>query len=174
MPNAEHRRARPIESRAKECNVAGDPNAELESAAKLVEETIQGLGVDPSTVRMQAPGGGHAWSLMRGSAAIAIFLREPRANEDSPCLRVISPVIRIEKARELDLYRHLLELNAAGMASVAFGIHDGKVVAVSERPTHDLDPGEVKYIVQIVGAVADHYDDELARQFGGSRVSDKT
>jgi len=32
----------------------------------------------------------------------------------------------------------------------------------------------VKFIVQIVGAVADHYDDELTRTFGGTRVSDKT
>lgn len=147
---------------------------EITRAVRLVEETIQGLGIDPATVRMPAPGDGHAWSLMRGSAAIAIFLRSPRANEDTPYLRVISPIVRIDKHHELNLYRHLLELNASGLASVAFGIHEDKVVAVSERPTRDLDPSEVKFIVQIVGAVADHYDDELTRTFGGTRVSDKT
>lgn len=147
---------------------------DIKRAVRLVEETIQGLGIDPASVRMPAPGGGQAWSLMRGSAAIAIFLRAPRANEDTPYLRVISPIVKIDKSQELQLYRHLLELNASGLASVAFGIHEDRVVAVSERPTRDLDPSEVKFIVQIVGAVADHYDDELTRQFGGTRVSDKT
>jgi hypothetical protein len=145
----------------------------MDKAEKLVDETITSLGIDPTTVRVTAPGGGYAWSLMRGSAAIAIFLRPPRADEDSPCLRVISPIIVIDTKNELALYRRLLELNASGMASVAFGVHEGNVVAVSERPTADLDASEVRYIVQIVGAVADHYDDELTKTFGGTRASDR-
>jgi hypothetical protein len=150
-----------------------DSSEELARAARLVEETIAGLGIDPATVRFPAPGNGHAWSLMRGSAALAIFLRPPRDTEDSPFLRVISPIVVIDPTRELALYRKLLELNASGLGAVAFGVHEGRVVAVSERPTRDLDPSEVRYIVQIVGAVADHYDDELTRTFGGTRVSDK-
>lgn len=151
-----------------------DTQAAMDNAVQLVEATIRGLGIDPIAARMPAPDGGHAWSLMRGSAAIAIFLRGPRANEDSPHLRVVSPMVRIDKAHELPLYRRLLELNAGGLASVAFGVLDGKVVAVSERPTRDLDASEMKYVVQIVGAVADHYDDDFTRNFGGARVSDKT
>lgn len=147
---------------------------EMARAARLVEETITALGIDPASVRLPAPSGGFAWSLMRGSAAMGIFLRPPRANEDAPFLRVISPIVVIDKTNELPLYRRLLELNASGLASVAFGIHEGKVVAVSERPTRDLDPSEVRYIVQVVGAIADHYDDEITKAFGGTRVSDKT
>ena len=150
-----------------------DMQEELARSARLVEETISALGIEPATVRLVAPSGGHAWSLMRGSAVIAIFLRPPRSNEESPFLRVISPIVVIDASHEAALFRHLLELNASGLASVAFGIHEGKVVAVSERPTRDLDPSEVRYIVQIVGAVADHYDDEIIKRFGGTRVSDK-
>jgi hypothetical protein len=148
-----------------------ETRSELARAVTLVEEIITALGIDPTTARLPAPSGGHAWSLMRGSAAMAVFLRTPRVSEDSPFLRVISPVIVIDPANELALYRRLLELNASGMASVAFGIHEGRVVAVSERPTRDLDASEVRYIVQMVGAVADHFDDELTKQFGGTRVS---
>lgn len=122
---------------------------------------------------MPAPGGGKAWSLMRGSAAVAIFLRSPRPGEDAPFLRAVSPIIVIDKTNEAPLFRRLLELNASGLGSVAFGVHDDRVVAVSERPTRDLDPSEVRYILQVVGAVADHYDDELTRLFGGTKVSDR-
>jgi hypothetical protein len=146
---------------------------EIARAAQLIEETITALGVDAASVRMPAPGGGKAWSLMRGSAAVAIFLRSPRPGEDAPFLRVVSPIMVIDKSNEAALFRRLLELNAAGLGSVAFGVHDNRVVAVSERPTRDLDPSEVRYILQAVGAVADHYDDELTRLFGGTKVSDR-
>jgi hypothetical protein len=165
-----------LELAAEECIVAEATRGgaeELARAAQLVELTIRNLGVDPATVRMPAPAGGQAWSLLRGSAAMAIFLRPPRSNEDSPFLRVISPIVVIEPKNELPLFRRLLELNASGMASVAFGIHEGRVVAVSERPTRDLDESEVRYILQMVGAVADHFDDELIKSFGGKRVSDQ-
>jgi hypothetical protein len=151
-----------------------DGKEELARAARLVEETISALGISPATVRMTPPAaGGFAWSLMRGSAALAIFVRPPRANEDGPFLRVISPMVMVDTSRELELYRKLLELNASGLSSVAFGLHDGRIVAVSERPTRDLDASEVRFIVQIVGAVADHYDDDIIKNFGGKRVSDK-
>lgn len=150
-----------------------DSAVEIERVAQLVEDTISALGVDPSAVRLNAPTGGRAWSLMRGSAAMAIFLQPPRAKEDSPFLRVISPIVVIDPEHELTLYRKLLELNATGMASVAFGIQEDRVVAVSERPTRNLNASEVRYIVQMVGAVADHFDDELTKAFGGSRVSDQ-
>lgn len=151
---------------------AKDMNTELSRAATLIEEAISALGVTPASVRMPAPEG-HAWSLMRGSAAIAIFARPARGAEDSPHLRVISPIVLVDKGNELALYKRLLELNAAGLGTVAFGLHDDRVVAVCERPVRDLDPSEVRYLVQAIGAVADHYDDELVRLFGGTKVSDK-
>jgi hypothetical protein len=144
---------------------------EMNRAAHLIEETVSALGIDAASVRLAAPGGGRAWSLMRGSAAVAIFLRAPRQGEDCPFLRVVSPIIVYDKSTEAALFRRLLELNASGLGSVAFGVHDDRIVAVSERPTRDLDPSEVRYILQVVGAVADHYDDELTRLFGGGKVS---
>lgn len=150
-----------------------DVQEELARAARLVEESLAALGVDPATVRLPAGTAEYAWSLMRGSAAVAVFLRAPRRGEEAPVLRVISPIVVIDRRDELALYRRLLELNASGLGSVAFGLYDDRIVAVSERPTRDLDASEVRYIVQVVGSVADHYDDELTRSFGGRRVSDK-
>lgn len=145
---------------------------EIQRAADLVEQVIEHLGLDPSAMRMPAPTAGRAWSLMRGSAAVAIFLRPAREREDSAQLRVVSPIVRIETTKLEALYRTLLELNATGLGGVAFGIHHERVVVVTERRTRDLDAAEVEYIIQRVGAAGDHYDDQLIAQFGGTRVSD--
>lgn len=147
-------------------------DSEIQRAADLVEQVIARLGLDASTMRMPAPSEGRAWSLMRGSAAVAIFLRPPRQREDSPQLRVVSPIVRIETNEPEKLFRTLLELNATGLGGVAFGVHHERVVVVTERRTRDLDADEIGYIIQRVGAAGDHYDDQLIAQFGGTRVSD--
>ncbi len=151
---------------------SNDIAGEIERAALLVEGVIQTLGLDPASVRMPAPAHGRAWSLMRGSAAVAIFLRPPRDGEDSAQLRVVAPIVKVESRDEVALYRTLLELNASGLGSVAFGLHHGRIVIVAERRTRDLDAAEVEYVVHRVGAVGDRYDDELIARFGGTRVSD--
>jgi hypothetical protein len=71
------------------------------------------------------------------------------------------------------LYKRLLELNASGLANAAFALLNDKVVAVSERPAENLDPGEVEQMVRHLSAVADTYDDRLVKEFGGKRASDK-
>lgn len=156
-------------------NLFGSENDdETTRAARLVEDTLRALGLDPEHLSRPAPSGGKAWSMMRGSAAIAVLVRPPREGEESPFLRVISPIVVPAAGNELALYRRLLELNASGLGSASFGLHDGRIVVVSERPTRDLDPGEVRYILQTVGAIADHYDDALVKLFGGQKVSEKS
>ena len=107
---------------------------EINRAAHLIEETVSALGIDATTVRLPAPGGGRAWSLMRGSAAVAIFLRAPRGGEDCAFLRVVSPIIVYDKSTEAALFRRLLELNASALGSVSFGVHDDRIVA--DRTQH--------------------------------------
>ena len=43
---------------------------------------------------------------------------------------------------------------------------------VARRLTGDLERAEVEFLIHRVGAVGDHYDDELIARFGGSRITD--
>ncbi len=146
--------------------------SEIERAAEMVEAMIRKQGIDPESVRMAPPGQGRAWSLMRGSAAVAIFLRPPRDGEDAPRLRVVSPIIKVDDAVRPELYKTLLELNASGLGGMAFGVHQDRVVVVAERRARDLELAEVAHLIERVGVVADHYDDQLIARYGGVRVSD--
>lgn len=144
---------------------------EIERATGLVEAMIRKQGLDPETVRTAPPAGqGRAWSLMRGSAPVAIFLRPAHEGEDAPKLRVVSPIVKIDENTRHELFKTLLELNATGLGGVAFGLHQDRVVLVAERRTTDLEPAEVEYLLQRVGVVADHYDDQIIARFGGTRV----
>lgn len=147
-------------------------NDDIERAAGLVEAMIKKLGIDPASVSMAPPGAGRAWSLMRGSAAVAIFLRPANEGEDSARLRIVSPIVKVGADTRPELFRTLLELNTTGLGGMAFGIHQERVVLVAERRTKDLDAAEVEHLIQRVGVVADHYDDQLIQKFGGVRVSD--
>lgn len=147
-------------------------NDEIERAAALVEAMIRKQGIDPETVRMAPPGQGRAWSLMRGSAAVAVFLRPAHEGEDSPKLRIVSPIVKIDESTRPEIYKTLLELNATGLGGMAFGVHQERVVLVAERRTTDLEPAEVEHLIQRVGVVADHYDDHIVSRFGGSKVSE--
>jgi hypothetical protein len=151
-------------------------------ARALVEEAIQALGVSPTSAlanqSLDKEGQGHAsWTLQRGSAAILITLAARQVGtpgKQSVFLRVISPVMTLpEPARREALYKHLLELNAQGLANAAFGLVNERVVAVSERPTKDLQSEEVSQMVRHLAAVADTYDDRLVKAFGGELASDK-
>jgi hypothetical protein len=145
---------------------------ELEALAVLVEDAIGKLGLDPATVRMTPPGYGRAWSLMRGSAAVAIFLKPPKEGEDAPRLRIVAPIVKLADDPSPELYRTLLELNAVGMGGVAFGLLQERVVVIADRRTVDLEPREVEYLIQRVGTLADHYDDRIIARYGGTRVSE--
>ncbi len=147
-------------------------NKDLSRAAALVDDVIRRLGLDPERVAIQVPAPRRGWSLLRGSAAVAIFLRPARDGEDSPQLRIVAPILRIAAGDPLGLCRSLLELNAGGLGAVSFGLQGDRVVVVAERRTLDLEPAEVEYLVQRVGAVGDHYDDELIARFGGTKVTD--
>lgn len=145
---------------------------ELAHAAVLVEDVIRRMGLEPDKVSISVPEPSRGWSLMRGSAAVAIFLRPARPGEDSAQLRIVAPIIRIASGDPQPLFRALLELNAGGLGAVCFGVQDDRVVVVAERRTLDLERAEVEFLIHRVGAVGDHYDDELIARFGGSRITD--
>jgi hypothetical protein len=142
----------------------------------LVEAAIRTLGVDPG-VALAKEGDGHAsWTLQRGSAAVLISLASRDSGHGGKVgvyLRVISPVMTLPPADKHEaLFKHLLELNAQGLANAAFGLVGERIVAVAERPTEDMQSEEVSQMVRHLAAVADTYDDRLVKAFGGAKASD--
>ena len=77
-----------------------------------------------------------------------------------------------DEAKRAELYKHLLELNAQGLANAAFGLVSDRVVAVSERPTRDMQVEEVGQMIRHLAALADTYADRLVKAFGGKLASD--
>ena len=147
-------------------------DSEFENAKTLVEATIRKLGLDPAATRTASAGIGQAaWTLKRGSASVLVAVTR-HEGEGKSYLRVASPVVTLsaDAARHQALFRKLLELNAAGLANAAFGLIGDRVVAVSERPVAGLDEGEVEQTVRHLAAVADTFDDRLAKDFGCTRA----
>jgi hypothetical protein len=145
----------------------------LKVTIRLVEEVITELGLKPEENRLQVPGGGLAWGLMKGSAEVFIFLVEgdPGAYHS---LQVVAPVMKMPDSpvSQMALFRRLLELNAQVISGAGFGIKEDTVMLISDRSTEDLNTSEVREMVLRVGHFADLYDDELVNQFGGARHSE--
>jgi hypothetical protein len=147
---------------------------DFENAKSLVLATIRKLGVDPATASVPASVGGGdsaAWTLKRGSASVLVTVTR-RDDEKTTYLRVASPVVTLpaDPAVHLALFRRLLEMNGAGLANAAFGVIGDRVVAVSERPAEGLGAEEVEQAVRHLAAVADTFDDRLAKEFGAIKA----
>lgn len=145
---------------------------DFEKARSLVEATIAKLGIDPATTRVPAADGAvAAWTLKRGSASVLVTVTR-HDDENATYLRVASPVVTLpaDPSRHLELFRKLLEMNGAGLANAAFGLVGERVVAVSERPVEGLGPEEVEQTIRHLAAVADTFDDRLARDFGATKA----
>ncbi len=144
---------------------------EFKRARALIEEVVRGLGIEPKTALAKEDPGSSTWTLQRGSAPILITLAArpaPPAGDLGTFVRVVSPVLTLADGSPHEaLFRHVLELNAAGLANAAFGLIDQRIVAVSERPTEDLQKTELDQMIRHLAAVADTYDDRLMKQFGG-------
>jgi hypothetical protein len=145
---------------------------DFENAKRLVEATIRKLGLDPATCDAPSAGPGQAaWTLKRGSASVLVAVTKQEA-EGTSYLRIASPVCTLpaDVARHLPLFRKILELNASGLANAAFGLIGERVVVVSERPAAGLDEGEVEQSIRHLAAVADTFDDRLAKAFGATKA----
>jgi hypothetical protein len=146
---------------------------ELFSKTKeTVEATLKKLGLDPKQALAKEAENQATYTLLRGSAAVLISVVH-RTEDNAVFLRVASPVLVPAAGNREPLYKHLLELNASGLANAAFGLLNDRIVAVSERPAENLDQAEVEQMVRHLSAVADTYDDRLVKEFGGKRASDK-
>lgn len=141
-------------------------------AQKLVEEVLAAFGVPSEKNRLDTKDGSTAWGLVRGSAEVMIVLNPARDEKEDNYLRMVSPIVRLPTENLLPFYRRLLELNAKKLFGIAFGIINEDIVLVAERGTRDLDRSEVEEMLRNIAAAADHYDDQLVKEFGGRKFSD--
>jgi len=145
--------------------------ANLKACEQMVESVLAERGLDPAKSRMESAAG-PAWGLTHGSAEVYIFLTA--AADGDNFIQVVSPVMR--PSREAmsgpDFLKRLLELNANELTGAAFGLRDDEVVLTCDRSTSGLDRVEVEEMIRRVAQYADHYDDALTLEFGGTRHSD--
>lgn len=148
---------------------------ELRRTRTLVETVVEGLGVDPKAALARTDPQTTTWTLQRGSAAILVTLSARPSGPGGQMrayLRVVSPVLTLAMGVDHEpLFRHILELNAAGLANAAFGVIEKRIVAVSERPTDDLQAAEVDQMIRHLAAVADTYDNRLMEKFGAKHAA---
>jgi hypothetical protein len=137
----------------------------------MIESVLTDRSVDPLKSRIQSAAG-PAWGFSQGSAEVYIFLTA--GNSGDNFIQVVSPVMRPtqETLGAPAFYRRLLELNANELTGAAFGLRDEEVVLTSDRSTSGLDRIEVEEMIRRVAEYADHYDDALTLEFGGTRHAD--
>lgn len=144
----------------------------VQQTRAVVESVIQKLGLDPAQAKVTESANQITWTLARGSANVLITVVH-RPEQKNTFLRVAAPVMVPDPSKPREpLFQRLLEMNAGGLANVAFGWLNEKVVVVSERPVEGLDPKEAEQMIRHLSAVADTFDDRLVKEFGGKRASD--
>jgi hypothetical protein len=140
----------------------------LRSCIQMVEDVIKTLGHDPDESRIETHDDMPAWRVQKGSAFVTIVLQgDDKASEN--LMLVSAELVRLDaKVDRLKLFQRLLELNVSSIKGAAFGLKGSDVVMVAERSTLDLDRSEVEEVLKKVEEYADHYDDALVAEFGGT------
>ena len=99
----------------------------------------------------------------KGSATIGLNVLD-----DHGLLLLLAPVMPVPTSGRETFYRRLLELSFVTTSDAAFAVnsHQDEVVVRCLRRLSALDYEEFEDILATVGEVADHWDDELPRQYG--------
>lgn len=139
----------------------------LRACAVMVEDALSRRNLDPTACRLDGLTR-YAWRLRRGSAEVQVTLT-PHEGEPNT-IQVIASVMRAPDSPAL--FRRLLELNAGRLTQAAFGVRGQDVVLTADRSTTGLDAVEVEEMICRIADYADHYDDALVAEFGGTRHSD--
>jgi hypothetical protein len=133
--------------------------SELQNAYRIVEQCIENLGLDPTTVRGEKEG---QWSLNKGSAKVWIDVWHIE-KEDRAYFQAMSPVMQ-DPANNTDLYRELLEINDK-LFGVAFTLYNGWVWLKMIREVEGMDENEAFAMITRIGNYADQYDDLLIGKY---------
>ncbi|MCP4442314.1 MAG: YbjN domain-containing protein [Aureispira sp.] len=138
--------------------------ANLEVYIPIIESAIQKMGVSPETTRTDTP---FQWSLHRGSASVAIFMRESPSHKGPRNVLIIgSPIMKLPKdpLQAASLYRYLLELSHSALIE-AFSIYDDHVYLKTSRFVDGMDSDEVVDMLDSLSYSADFIDDQLKKRF---------
>jgi hypothetical protein len=143
----------------------------LRACEQMIEAVLVDRAIDTAKSRIKSAAG-PAWGFKQGSAEVYIFLTVGNAGENF--IQIVSPVMKPTDATlgAPAFFRRLLELNANELTGAAFGLRDAEVVLTADRSTSGLDRIEVEDMIRQVSEYADHYDDALTQEFGGTRHCD--
>lgn len=147
--------------------LAGPQNGtrSLEEGVALVERTLDAIGLDWELVDSEE---GVLWAMQQGSAALFVSLHHNPVIDDDT-LEVYSPILHLPLGTMLPFYRRCLELNRI-LVGCAIGVERDVVIVSAERPIWGLDERELRRMLLNVASAADHFDDELAAEFGAEKI----
>ncbi len=142
----------------------------LGESRKTLEAVFKKLGLDPAKIVASDSPEQVVFKLRRGSADVVVALAHSAGKS---YVRVAAPVIvpTADASARAKLFEHVLELNGRALQNAAFGLLDGTLIVVSERPAAGLDEVEFEQMLTHLSAVADTFDDRLVRDFGGELAS---
>jgi len=135
----------------------------------MVESVLQQRGIHPTECRI-ASDDGPAWGIQHGSAEVYVFLSAGERGENY--IQVVSPVLTPAPDTFAQLMHRVLELNADELTGCAFGLRGSEIVLTADRSPAGLDRVELEEMIKRVAGYADHYDDLLTVEFGGTRHGD--
>ena len=142
----------------------------LAEQRRTLEAVFAKLGLDPKQILASEEEDRLVYKLRRGSADVAVSIGHVAGKS---YVRVAAPVIvpPADAERRAKLFEHALSLNARGLQNAAFGLLEGTLIVVSERPSAGLDEAEFEQMLTHLSAVADTFDDRFVKDFGGELAS---
>ena len=137
----------------------------LQQYYNMVEEIIQGLGVDPATCRGDQAG---QWNLKLGSASVWVDVFQSKDAQgnfiDYGYLQILAPVCAVPVENQHLFTKELLEINHS-LYGVGFTIHGDSAYIKAIRELEGLDKSEVGSTLNRVGVYADDWDDKLKAKY---------
>ena len=138
--------------------------ARLDVIRPYVEKTVaEYIGARPDDLLVNQDG---SIPIRRGSTAYYVRLLDGRP----PMVQVYSTVL-YEVPKSPELLDRLNEINAEAMFARAFWTAD-QVVVATELVADSIDTQQIENACGVVGTIADHYDNELRKTFGGKTIFD--
>lgn len=145
-----------------------------EKVARMIEASLAELGLDPGECRNdEGPeDNAHlAWSF-RIESGHEIFLILGVV-EGGMTLEVRSLIAKIPHDNVLPFYRRLLEINSEELTLAALGISGQYVTLSADRPTTDLDAGEITDMISRVVSYVERYAGDLRSEFSCPEWNDE-
>jgi hypothetical protein len=136
--------------------------ARLDVIRPYVEKTVaEYIGAKPDELMVNQDG---SIPIRRGTTAYYVRLMDGRP----PMVQVYSTVL-YEVPKSPELLERLNEINSEAMFARAFWTAD-QVVVATELVADSIDTQQIETACGVVGTLADHYDNELRKSFGGKTI----